>query len=318
MLMRASRSCPSLSARVVRVATIVALAAVVVGIVPANAIAEPLLKASARPSLPVHYPKPMRRPRSASVHDPISTPTPSPKASSAHPTASPSPSPAPSAPPVELIGLRTRDTETFRNSDGSFTTMVGHVLHYRDDSGAWAPVDLTFRNVGGEHVMDRHDLVVKVTGSGVSAAEKLSGKGIFWPTAAAPTVTGRNASFKGELGLTWTYSTRKSGIKLWATVSSPLGARTLTFPYVLLGGAAPLSVVNGALESDVFSVPAPVAIGADDGIYPLGSWRLEAGHRVSLVMDDSQVPVSAFPYQLDPTTTFHITAEPSMSASAVW
>jgi len=196
----------------------------------------------------------------------------------------------------------------FSNPDGSETAVFGRYQHYREGN-TWRDVDLNFRPVGRDYVMDRHDVAVRVTPDGVQATERASGKGVFWATPAPADVSGRRASFAGPLGLTWSYYTRVSGIKLLAPVSEPLGPRTLSFTYRLLGGAAPIAVQEGALVSDVFSVPAPVALGADDVEYPIGVWRLGPGaDQVSFDLDESALPATAYPYQLDPTTQFYVTA----------
>ncbi|MGH2784037.1 MAG: RHS repeat-associated core domain-containing protein [Actinomycetota bacterium] len=208
----------------------------------------------------------------------------------------------------EIVELRTQDSKTFRNPDGSLEALLGRYLHYQDAEGDWQDVDLNLRPDGVDWVMDRHDILVRVTPLGIRVKERASGKGIFWPTPVAPEVEGRRASFSGPLGLTWSYYTRKSGIKLVATVPAALGEQTLAFPFTLLGEATPLTVENGSLKSDVFSVPPPVALGADGEEYPLGVWELGAGDVATAVIDDSGLPPQAFPYELDPTTTFNVAA----------
>jgi YD repeat-containing protein len=148
-----------------------------------------------------------------------------------------------------------------------------------------------------------------VTQTGIQATERTSGKGISFSTPTPPVVQGRTATFPGQLGLTWSYVTRDSGIKLSAPVQLRLHAKTLSFTYSLLGGAAPLAIAGGNLESDVFTLPAPVAYGADGYEYPLGTWRLGPGDsQISADIDDSALPAVAFPYQLDPTTIFIVGA----------
>lgn len=208
----------------------------------------------------------------------------------------------------EVPSLRERDVKVFANPDGSRTAEFAPYLHYQDSSGDWKDIDLSFRPDGTSFLMNRHDLAVRVTTEGVKVIERETDKGIFYPTPVPPVVNGRRATFPGPLGLTWSYVTRTSGIKLVAPVATPLGQRTLTFPYQLVGGAEPLVEDNGVLRSgEDFLIPAPFALGADDEQYPLGTVALgsEPG-TVRFAIDDSSLPQKAFPYELDPTTTFTV------------
>lgn len=212
------------------------------------------------------------------------------------------------ASPVEITSLRDRDAKHFRNPDGTNTGIFSRYLHYEAAPGQWEEVDLTLRPDGGDYVMDRHDIVVRVTDTGISATERKSGKGVFWPTPVSPTVQGRKISFQGPYGLTWSYYTTRTGLKLVATVPARVGARTYSFPYSRLGGAAAFRVgAAGELQSDAFSIPPAVAYGANGEWYLAGAWRIE-GSRVSFVFDDSGLPAEAFPYELDPSTTFSVAA----------
>src|SRR5262245_19526073 len=51
-----------------------------------------------------------------------------------------------------------------------------------------------------------------------------------------------------------------------------------------------------------------MAIGADGNDYPLGTWYLGTGSVAVLSINDAALPASAYPYMLDPTTTFKIAA----------
>lgn len=206
----------------------------------------------------------------------------------------------------EVVAGRTRDMKVFRNENCSFTAMFGHYLHYQDAPGRWEDVDLKFRQDGHDYVMDRHDLVVRVPGAQVEITERGTGKGIRWLTPIRPSVAGRSASFQNR-GLDWTYATTKSGLKLEAVVGAPLGPQTYDFTYQLLGGAANLAQDQaGNLVSDAFAVPKAVVYGADGSTYPAGAWQLLPGRRAAFDFDDSTLPQEAFPYVLDPTTTFGI------------
>ena len=224
----------------------------------------------------------------------------------------PKPSPSPASPPVgapgEIVSMRTRDAKFFREANGAMRAEFGTYLHFQSAPGRWEDVDLTFRQDGSDFVADKHDIVVRVTGAGVQAVERATGKGIRWLTPEKASASGRKASFKGQEGLTWSYFTRKSGLKLVANVTESLGAKTYSFKYQLLGNAAAFTVDGaGNLVSDSFVVPRAVALGADGVEYVASEWRSDADG-LTFDFDDSTLPAEAFPYELDPSTTFNVAA----------
>ncbi|MFN2544121.1 MAG: hypothetical protein ABR600_06065 [Actinomycetota bacterium] len=194
----------------------------------------------------------------------------------------------------------------FRNADCSYSATLRHGLHYKDASGAWQDVDLSFHGDGNSgYVEDQSDVIVRVKGATVEATDRITGKGIRWITPGAPAVSGRKARFQGQ-GLTWRYATRTGGIKLNALVSSPIGSKTYQFPYKVLGGAAELSVDgDGNLVSDAFTIPRAVVIDADLTHYQAGAWTLLSGNRVGFSFDDSRIPASAYPYSHRPHHRVH-------------
>ncbi|MCA1834525.1 MAG: hypothetical protein ABR600_11920 [Actinomycetota bacterium] len=195
--------------------------------------------------------------------------------------------------------------KVFQNDDCSYAATIGHAMHYQDASGQWNDVDLRFHGDGnGGYIEDQSDVIVRVKGATVEAADRSSGEGIRWVTPGSPAVSGREASFKGQ-GLSWTYTTRTGGIKLSAPVEAALGQKTYQFPYKLMGGAKDFTVDSrGNLVSGSFIVPRSVAIGADLTRYDTSPWVLLPGSRVGFSFNDSVLPASAFPYMLDPTTLF--------------
>jgi RHS repeat-associated protein len=76
-----------------------------------------------------------------------------------------------------------------------------------------------------------------------------------------------------------------------------------------VGGAQALSVdAAGNLVSDKFVIPRAFAYGADHEVYLVSAWRVESGGKVAFDFDDSTLPQTAYPYELDPTTSFGVTA----------
>ncbi|MFY9587998.1 MAG: hypothetical protein WAT66_11140, partial [Actinomycetota bacterium] len=229
-------------------------------------------------------------------------------ATAAAPSSSPSASPSPSGPapdaPNEIVSMRGRDAKFFRNPDGSTRAEFAANQHYLSAPGRWETVDLNFRADGSDRVVDRSAVIVRVTGNGINAIDRGSGKGLRWLLPEAPSVSGKEARFHGQGGLLWRYFATPTGLKLVSDpVAGPLGAKTYTFSYQVLGKASRLSVdAAGNLVSDAFMVPRAYVKGADDDAYPAGAWRLGPGSgEVSFDLDDASFPERAYPYRIDPS-----------------
>ncbi|MCL4368483.1 MAG: PA14 domain-containing protein, partial [Actinobacteria bacterium] len=168
-------------------------------------------------------------------------------------------------------------------------------------------MDLNFHADGADFVADRNDVIVRTSAEGVTVTDRVSGKGILWRTEAEPTVSGKDATFEGPLGLTWVYRPTVRGVESFASVSSPLGERAVVFKYRLVGGADPLAEKDGSLSSgELFTVDPPVAVAPDRSRYPVGTWRLGPGSgEITVELNDSALPAQAYPYQLDPDVTFN-------------
>jgi hypothetical protein len=189
----------------------------------------PRVVAAASSITRVNYPSPTPRPQSASIR--LSE------------TRASSPNPAPSLSPdaVEITSLRTRDSKTFRNPDGTKTAVFAPDLHYESSPGVWSDVDLTLRREGSDYVADHQAVIVRVTNAGVLAIERGKGEGILWATPRAPSVSGRAARFSAQ-GLSWTYYATLGGLKLLSTVGTRRGPQTYSFTYRLVGDASPFTV----------------------------------------------------------------------------
>lgn len=208
----------------------------------------------------------------------------------------------------ELIARRTRDSRTVLHSDCSYTTTFGPNLHYEVAPGRWGEVDLRFRRDGAGHVADRNSTIVRVAGARLDVTDRETGKGIRWLLPDTPSVRGHRARFESH-GLQWEYAVTDLGVKLEADVATSRGPQTYEFSYHLVGDGDALVVdERGGLRGDGFSVPRAFALGADGETYEAGSWQLLQGRRAAFDFDDSVLPQEAFPYVLDPTTSFNPTA----------
>jgi PKD repeat protein len=206
--------------------------------------------------------------------------------------------------PGELISRRTRDTKTVLHADCSYTTTYGTDLHYEAAPGRWEEVDLRFRPDGSGHVADRNTTIVRVTGARLDVSDRDDGAGISWLLPGPPDVHGHRARFASQ-GLEWEYAVTTEGVKLAATVAEARGPQTYRFTYQLLNDGELTVNDAGDLVGEGFHVPRAFALGADGRIYQAGSWRLLDGPRVAFDFDDSLLPEAAFPYLLDPTTSFN-------------
>lgn len=199
--------------------------------------------------------------------------------------------------PQELINLRSKDSKTFDNQDGSFTATFGKDLHYWDGAN-WADVDLAFRN----GTSDRAAVIVDITGRNLTITERDTGIGIKYTLPENPTVGNTTLTYNHK-GLTWQYDLTRNGLKLSAVVTSYRGLDTYTFPFTFLGTSGSLN--QGRLETDQFHVTNPVIVDANGVSYRL-NWTQDAGE-IKFTFDDAGL---ALPYVIDPTTTF----EPSAGA----
>jgi hypothetical protein len=186
------------------------------------------------------------------------------------------------------------------------------LLHYRTDDDELDDLDTTLEDdpQTGEVVARRLPYLVRLTDQGIVVVQRRSLKGVRWNLPARPTVNpDRSSCSLNFLGLTWTWEIRPSGIKAYAPVAASRGPRNYSFPYTLLPGTAPFSVdANGNLVGDGFVIPRARAYGANGQVYPCGPWELlTSPARARFQFDDTTLPAAAYPYRLDPTTTFDVT-----------
>ena len=206
---------------------------------------------------------------------------------------------------VEVLDQRTQNSKRFANKDGTFTEVLGNNLHYEISPGSWTDSVLDYKLDANASVMDRHPVYRTVVGSeGITITDRGTGKGIRWITPMRPGVGANKASFRSN-GLVWTYSNLDSGVKTEATVIRPQGFKTYSFKYRLQGGAEELTVDSaGNIIGDGFVVPRSFVIGANREIYETSAWVLMPGGRLQFSFNDGILPPEAYPYIIDPSTTF--------------
>src|SRR5262249_22427076 len=131
---------------------------------------------------------------------------------------------------------------------------------------------------------------------------------VVYPLPEHATVHGNVAAFRYD-DLPCTYTTAHNGVKLGCTVAARRGPHTYRFPYRLVGNADELTVrSDGSAANNFVVVSAPMVLGADHQLYDAGGWRIDDGQdqRLAFDFDDARLPDAAFPYVVDPTTTFNL------------
>lgn len=210
----------------------------------------------------------------------------------------------PQAPPVRCTAEEVRTDSgppsLYRNRDCSYTATFS--VEGLTDSAPPREEDVTFEQIGDRFLSQGSNVLVGVTSSEVTV-EDSSGQGIAWALAGTPQVSGNFIRYQSA-GLTWQYEVRQDGVKLSSTLELPRGLQTYEFPYSLKGDAHLLPGGDGQLVSERFIVPRAFALGANGRTYKAGAWRMLSDDRVAFDFDDSGLPPKAFPYELDPTTTF--------------
>jgi hypothetical protein len=213
---------------------------------------------------------------------------------------------------VERVEKRTATAKHFQLPDGSFGAVISAApLHYHAPDGSLQDVDLNFHPSGTDQVVDRVDAVrVRVPG-GAQQIEvtDAAGNGVRWLTPASPSVAGAQARYLDARGIEWTYAATVAGVKQTAIITARQGPQTYSFGYRLLGAQADFTVdEQGNAVAGGLTVPRVTIVRADGVPEQGGAWQASAGPRLQFDYDDSGLPDQAFPYVIDPTTTFAVAA----------
>ena len=248
----------------------------------------------------------------------------------------PRPSQRPEVPGAdgELVSRRTETSRTYRQSDGSFRTVVGtSAQNFRDDTGALAPIDTTLVRVPagggagtapGAAFRTRAGAAVLSVPGAADGAVRVSGRGGAWVqtqllgATGVPAARGSSAVTAGALpGVDTTWTSTVGGLKETFTLSSAAATSTFRFALSASAGLTPrfagneVQLVDGA-GTQVAALPAPFmddAAGAhsDAVSYSLAPAASAAGvWDLTVTADRSWLaaPGRAFPVVLDPTILF--------------
>ncbi|MBP1684137.1 MAG: hypothetical protein H6Q33_280 [Deltaproteobacteria bacterium] len=98
-------------------------------------------------------------------------------------------------------------------------------------------------------------------------------------------------------------------MKQTATVAAARGLQTYMFAYQRVGNQAEFTIDDqGNAVAGTLTVPRATIHRGDQVTEKAGAWQLGAGGQLQFTYDDSVLPASAFPYVIDPTTTFSVAA----------
>ncbi len=181
----------------------------------------------------------------------------------------------------------------------------GIALHYREGgTGPWRDVQLRFhQGLDGSLVSDEAPVAVVVDSQGIAVGPRDRSGGIRWLIPNA-TVSGATISAKVG-GILWQWQLTPTGMEMHsAPIASPVGRKTVVFPFNRFGNAAPLALgADGAVSMGDFRFFQSVLIGADGAVYPTCSWTAIGQANLKLVCDDTALPAEAYPYIIDPSTS---------------
>jgi hypothetical protein len=219
---------------------------------------------------------------------------------------------------TELVERRAHNAKHFRNDDGTNTGVfsVGSIHYRATPGGPWLDKRQAIKSVAAnEWTSDESDVTMRVYLQAstwwLEFKETLTGVGVRFKLPFAPTVDVGSDTITVSAGnQTWSYTHTPAGGKLLGPLTNNSStSQTYQMDYDLLGGAPAMTVAaNGDLVcGNVFRMSRPIMRGADGVDYDASAWGVTAT-RISFTWDDRTLPPAAFPYRVDPTTSFAIAA----------
>jgi RHS repeat-associated protein len=220
---------------------------------------------------------------------------------------------------VEVASLRTENSRTYREDDGSLVARVSQdPVNYRDGSGVWRPIDTSLRPDGSGGLETTASAAEVSLPQSLDAAAKVS-DGSRWVSFAlagadateAPTVSGSTATYPDTLdGVDAVYDAQPGGVKESLTLADASAPSSYRFVMDSSAGLTPSLGDDGAVvfrDGDGrprFWLPAPTVQDADAPV-PTSShvaYRLSDDHQtLSVVVDPDWLAGAAFPVKVDPT-----------------
>jgi len=205
----------------------------------------------------------------------------------------------------EIVEERDTNKLVYQNPDGTFTALfTQEPIHYKAEDGTYQEIDLTYEKNGSTYVSNKNAVKTTVTNNELTVANPDKKAKITWLADSPITVQDNVATYKDKYGNTWKYTNTVSGVKLETTIEKRQGNRTYTFPYKY-DGKLTVDPSSGVITGEGFTVPLSFAKGQNGQIIYASHWVINNDSTVSFTIDDSEFPDSAFPYTLDPTTSFN-------------
>lgn len=205
----------------------------------------------------------------------------------------------------EVTAQRDTNKVVYQNPDGTFTALfTQEPIHYKAEDGTYQDIDLTYEKDGARYISSKNSVNTIVQNNELTVADPDKKAQITWLADSPITVQDNIATYKDKNGNTWKYTNTTSGVKLETTIAKRQGKKTYTFAYKY-DGELSVDPSSGALNGDGFVIPISFAKGKNDQIIYASPWVINDNSTVSFTIDDSEFPDSAFPYVLDPTTSFN-------------
>ncbi len=228
----------------------------------------------------------------------------------------------PQGEPEEIVSLRTRDSATYQLGENKRRTVFGSHLHYRDDVGHWQQPRLVWaKRANGEDAADELPYRVRLLSAGqgpcpvragvagcVAVADRAQTAGIVYLLGERPRASGARASYR-DGDVPCRYDLTRRGLRWSCEIAEPRGAHTYQVRFQTFGSPGALRRARRGLRSTAFWISAPTVTGANGRDYtPKDSGWQVVGGELRWTFDDAALPPEAYPYEIDPSTTFSVGA----------
>ncbi|MCW3003330.1 MAG: secreted protein [Conexibacter sp.] len=240
------------------------------------------------------------------------------------------------APASEIASLRTENSRTFANADGSRSTRIySQAVNYRDGQGAWQPIDTDLHRTSSGAIETTAAATDLVLPASLADPAKLT-DGSRWvsfalrgaDTGTVPDVAGAKATYGDVVGgVDASYEALASGVKETLTLPDASAPDSYSFDLKASTGLNASLLDDGSVafvDADGhrrFLLPAPTVQEHGQAAPSTNhvTFHLSSDHRTLTVAVDPQwLEQAHFPVQIDPTmwTTTATACQLSSGASA--
>ncbi len=199
----------------------------------------------------------------------------------------------------------------FRKADGTFAAVISPGLNYVDADNQLQPVapELWETDAGFRQIGTPSPIRIITTSQNQDTIEIWNGSRVASATTSKLTKTGDFAWTFPWAQITWTLEVQPDG---WQITSQPIASSRGSRLYQMPLGSTGLNLVpdaEGNLADGTFKITRTVMVRADGERTPCSAWTVGA-KSVDFTCNDSSFPAAAYPYIIDPTATFTVSASP--------